>query len=97
MAKLKKTIKKVNNPIPEVRPLWRVKSSFSFDKGNSYLEIDMSDNFEHLESPVFLLAEGIGNLLAQIKKLMPDSEAQNYNELVKEVISEIEKSLIHYS
>lgn len=57
----------------------------------------MSDNFEYLESPVFLLAEGIWNLLAQIKKLMPPSEAQNYNELVKEVIKEIEKSLIHYS
>lgn len=97
MAKLKKTVKKVNNPIPEVRPVFWVKTSFSYDKGTSYLEVDMSDNWSTLEWPMFCMAEGIGNLLAELKKIMPPSEAQNYNELVKELIKEIEQSLIHYS
>jgi len=55
---LKKT-KRTVNPIPEVKPLWRVKASFSYHKGSSYLDLDMSDNFETLEAPASLLAEGI--------------------------------------
>jgi len=43
------------------------------------------------------MAEGIGNMLAEIKKLIPKEDANEYNDLVKEVLKEIEKSLIHYS
>lgn len=97
MTKLKKTVKKVNNPIPEVRPVFWVKTSFSYEKGESFLEVDLSDNRETLEWPLWCLAEGMWCLLAKVKKMMPASEAPNYNELVKELIKEIEQSLIHYS
>jgi len=95
---LKKT-KRTVNPIPEVKPLWRVKASFSYHKGSSYLDLDMSDNFETLEAPASLLAEGIWNILAEIKKLMPKTEEakKEYNELVKDIIKDIEQSLVHYS
>jgi hypothetical protein len=49
MAKLKKTVKKVNNPIPEVKPVFWVKTSFSYERGESYFTVDMSDNRETLE------------------------------------------------
>jgi hypothetical protein len=57
----------------------------------------MSDNRETLEWPLWCLAEGIWCLLAQVKKMMPKTEAESYNELVKDLIKEIEQSLIHYS
>jgi hypothetical protein len=59
----------------------------------------MSDNFETLEAPASLLGEGIWNILAEIKKLMPKTEEakKEYNELVKEIIKDIEQSLVHYS
>jgi len=81
----------------EVNPVWWVKTSFEWDKWKSYLSVDMSDNFDSIETPAFLLAEWIGNILAQIKKLMPESESENYNEMIKDLIKEIQKSFIHYS
>lgn len=81
----------------EINPVWWTKVSFEWDKGRSYLSVDMSDNFDSIETPAFMLAEGIGNMLAEIRKLMPQEEKEAYNEMVRELIQEIEKSLIHYS
>lgn len=81
----------------EINPTWRTKVTFGWYKWKSVIRLDMSDNFNNLETPAFLLTEGIGNIMANIRKLMPKSEKDNYNELVKELIEEMKKSLIHYS
>lgn len=57
----------------------------------------MSPNWSTVEWPIYCLAEWIGSMLAQVRKLLPKEEAESYNELVKDLIKEIEQSLIHYS